>query len=69
MTIKEYAIQNGGDFVYKCKKSWKGYTVYEICYNEHAAIGLPRFILVKDGKMRISKPEECFKIMDTVIDE
>lgn len=69
MTVNEFAIEHGGDYTYKYEKTWNGYTVYEICYNKKKIVGKPRFILVKDGNMRISKPEECFKIMDAVIDE
>lgn len=69
MTINEFAIKHGGDYAYKYEKTWNGYTVYGLCYNKRITVGKPRFILVKDGKMRLSEPEECFKIMDAVIDE
>ena len=53
---------------------WKGYTVFEAHLDigedgEPAKIGLPQYILEKDGSMRFSDYDETFEILDDFIEE
>lgn len=49
---------------------WKGYQVYSNNYGGNApAIGLPEFVLYKDGKARLSTTDEAFAFIKTCPDE
>ena len=45
---------------FKQGQSWNGYNVYLPIYNEQREVGLPYFVLEKDGKLRKCTDEECF---------
>lgn len=49
---------------------WQGYKVFAEDYGDDApAIGLPQFVIYKDGKARLTTTEEAFKIIGTLPDE
>ncbi len=64
--ITQFATENGysgAEFL----KTWNGYNVYEPMFDdvepgEFVSVGLPLVILEKDGKIRMSTPEECLQI-------
>lgn len=45
---------------FKKGESWKGYNVYIPIYNKQVDVGLPYFVLEKDGEMRKCNDVECF---------
>ena len=48
---------------------WNGYDVYEPVYSKELSyIGLPLMILEKNGKFRMTTPEEAFDILDITAD-
>ena len=49
---------------YKKAKPWNGYDVYKPVYTEMAYRGLPFVVLVKDGKVRLSTPDETLDYTD-----
>lgn len=49
---------------YSKGESWKGYEVYIPNYEEDLYMGMPYVVLVKDGKARISTPEESLEYLD-----
>lgn len=63
--IKKYAIKSGYENA-EYLTEWNGYSVYEPFFNDEEThyIGLPRVILVKDGKIRLSNDEESFAFLD-----
>lgn len=47
---------------------WKGFALYEpIMKAPGARVGLPHFILVKGGEIRMTTPDEAFEIFDKTI--
>ena len=44
--------------------NWNGYEVYELDFDEECFVGLPLVILVKEGQVRLSTPEESFEYFD-----
>lgn len=49
---------------------WQGYQVYANDYGEEPpAIGLPEFVLYKDGKARLTTEDEAFAFLKTLPDE
>ena len=49
---------------------WKGYKVFAEDYGKDApSIGLPQFVLYKDGKARLSSNKEAFEIIKTLTDD
>ena len=52
------AIRALGASRYKKSVPWNGYDVYKPVYAEMAYRGFPFVVLVKDGKVRLSTPEE-----------
>lgn len=64
LTVKEF--YNNPQFV--C--DWQEYKVFAEDYgNDAPAIGLPQFVLYKDGKARLTSTEEAFTIIKTLPDE
>ncbi len=62
--IVDFAKAQGYDNVRKLK-DWNGYSVYEpynLSYPDGLIIGFPPAILVKDGEIRMSTPEETYEI-------
>lgn len=60
-----FAAEQGYDDV-RSLGSWQGYDAYEPVFHgdEPAVVGLPLMILVRDGQVRMSTPEEAFAQMD-----
>ena len=64
--IARFAIENGysgAEFL----QIWHGYNVYQPMFDgtepgEVVSVGLPLVILEKNGKIRMSTPEECMQI-------
>ena len=51
------------------ENDWHGFEVYTPVYSiEPACIGLPLIILVKDGNIRLSTPDEAFEYLDDIED-
>lgn len=49
---------------------WRGYKVFAEDYgNDAPAIGLPQFVIYKDGKARLTTPKEAFEIIKTLPDK
>lgn len=49
---------------------WQGYKVFAEDYGDDGpAIGLPQFVIYKDGKARLTTTEEAFKIISTLPDK
>lgn len=66
MTVKEIADKLGFDRAEKRKGKYKGYDVYECVLDDgDAKVGTPTYILVKDGKFRLSG-EDWGDIYDTI---
>ena len=66
--VLEYAKKMDYESV-KFRFKWKGYNVYEPIYSEELSyIGLPLMILEKDGKIRMTNPDEAFEILDITAD-
>ena len=64
MTVKEVAQKLGYDGVEKTKVKYKGYDVYECVADDgDQKIGTPTYILVKDGKFKVSDVDEALEIM------
>lgn len=65
---RDLAQAAGFDNVKRVGK-WHGFDVFDPDYNDDIIryIGLPQFILVKDGVSRWSSPDEAFEIMDAVL--
>lgn len=65
MTIKEVADKIGYTTVKKSKVKYKGYDVYECLVesDEVEEVGYPVYILVKDGKYKISEPKLALEIL------
>lgn len=54
--------------IYVC--NWEGYKVFAEDYGKDApVIGLPQFVLYKDGKARLTTDKEAFEIINTLPDE
>lgn len=66
MKIQEFAKRCGFDMAEDTEKIWNGYKVYSLDMLEDAAVGLPQFALVKDGKVRVNTYDETFEIYDFV---
>lgn len=68
MTPSELAKKDIFDDAKDTGKIWKGYKVYEPIFfdNEPRCIGLPHFILEKNGIVRFTTDKECFKVLDLV---
>ena len=49
---------------YSFATKWKGYDVYSLFFGENAVVGLPMFILEKDGKCRLTETNEAFEIIE-----
>ncbi len=64
-TIIDLAVQNGYDTATLLKQA-NGYNVYVPDFegDEICCIGLPQYILEKDGKVRMTKGEEGLDIME-----
>lgn len=58
------AIRALGASRYKKSVPWNGYDVYKPVYTEMAYRGLPLVVLVKDGKVRLSTPDETLDYTD-----
>ena len=70
MKIKDVAKKLGYDNAKKTKATYKGYTVYRCVFDrdeEYLMSGPPTYILVKDGKFRVSEPENRAAIQEEVI--
>ena len=49
---------------------WKGYQVYANSFGKDApAIGLPEFVLYKDGKAKLTTEDEAFDFIKTLPDD
>ena len=66
--INAFAKTHGYDTAKK-RGMWKGYEVYEPIMGGGGSpcIGLPYYILVKDGKIRMSTHDEVFDIFDSLL--
>ena len=54
--------------VFVCE--WEGFKVYAEDFGEIApAIGLPRFVLYKEGKARLTTEKEAFAIIENLPDK
>lgn len=63
MTVKEVAQKLGYDGVEKTKVKYKGYDVYECVADDgDQKIGTPTYILVKDGKFKVSDADNWMEI-------
>ena len=63
--IIKFAKENGYETVKRLDIQFKGYEVYEPSFDdEMPVVGLPLFILAKGTELRLTSPEECFKILD-----
>ncbi len=53
-----------------CRGTWNGYEVVEPVFtdNEMHIIGLPQYILYKDGRLKWTKDMEGLKVMSALID-
>lgn len=70
MTVKDIAKKLGYDGAEKTKAVYKGYTVYQcVFYGEEEDLmsGPPTYILVKDGKFKVSEPNNRADIQEEVI--
>ena len=65
MTIKEVAEKMGYTTVKKSKVKYKGYDIYECLVESDEAqeIGYPVYILVKNGKYKVSEPKLALEIL------
>ena len=65
MTVKEIAEKLGYTRAKKLKTKYKEYEVYECILegSEEQYIGYPVYILVKDGKFKISDTKTALEIM------
>jgi hypothetical protein len=67
MTVKEIAVKLGYDGIKKHKEKYKGYDVYACILDNPGGeiIGKPVYILVKNGKYRMAKPDEVLDLFDS----
>ena len=67
MTVKEIAVKLGFDGIKKHNEKYKGYDVYECVLDNPNGeiIGKPVYILVKNGKHRMAKPDEVLDLFDS----
>ena len=49
---------------FKRRPDWKGYEVYEPEHKGSPKIGPPLCVLVKDGEVRLTTPEESLEYLD-----
>lgn len=68
MTVKEIAQKLGYNGAEKTKVKYKGYDVYECVADDgDAKIGTPTYILVKDGKFRLSEADDWLDIYHEIL--
>lgn len=63
--VKDFAIKSGYQNAEYLTK-WKDFSVYQPFFNDEEThyIGLPRVILVRGDKIRLSNDEESFAFID-----
>ena len=63
--ILNFALKRGYDYVKKTDTVWKGYQVFEPCFDDDSVhmIGYPLVILVKDNEIRMSTADESLEIL------
>lgn len=71
--VISFAKEQGYDKVIPHDK-WRGYDVYEPAFDNvdeknPPMVGMLRLILIKDGRIRMSTPEEAFEWMDDQPDD
>lgn len=67
--ITEIVKRNGFDYA-KYLGVYKGYQIYQPCFNKHTIYGRPRFNHVKGKKMRWSKNyREASKVLNYFYDD
>ena len=49
---------------FKRRPDWKGYEVYAPVCKKYCRVGLPLCVLVKDGQVRLTTPEESLEYLD-----
>ena len=68
MTVNDVAKKLGYDRAEKKKIKYKGCDVYEcILDDENAKVGTPTYILVKDGKFKLSESDDWLEIYQEVL--
>lgn len=63
-SIMKYELQTRR---FKRRPDWKGYEVYEPVCKKYCCVGLPFYVLVKDGEVRLTRPEEGLELIDREI--
>ncbi len=70
MTVGDIARNMGYDRAEKTKAKYKGYDVYECVADDgNEKIGTPVYILVKDGKFKVSNADNWMDIYHELLKE
>ena len=63
--IKDFIEEEFGTKKFQKYRDWKGYEVYVPKQGKGMYCGLPYMVLVKDGEVRISTPDETIEWLNT----